>query len=112
MNIGGRELLLLSSPHFADNPCLCHARPENLVEMQSEEALAALAREVPQEGRHQPDPVGWGGALAELVDEEKRSRSAAANHVGNLHVRVRQQEESGGELVHKKRVGANFRVMV
>lgn len=53
--------------------------------MQSEEALAALAREMPQKGRHQPDPVGRSGALAELVNEKERSRSAAAHHVGNLH---------------------------
>lgn len=67
------ELLADNFPRFAleRNPRYMHARPENLVEVQSKEALPALTREMPQDGRHQPDPVGGGGALPELVDEEE-----------------------------------------
>lgn len=43
--------------------------PENLMKVQSEEALATLAGEMAQQGHHQPDTVSGGGAFAELIDE-------------------------------------------
>ena len=58
--------------------------PENLVEVQREEALPPGAGEVPQQGRHQPDAVRRRGSLAELVDQEERSRRAAPHHVSDL----------------------------
>lgn len=54
------------------------------MEVQRKEALPAGAREVPQQGRHEPDPVRGRGTLTELVDEEKGSRRAASHHVGDL----------------------------
>lgn len=65
-------------------------RPENLVKMEGEKALAARAGEVAQQGSHKRDTICRGGAFPELVDQEERPRGAAAHHVSNLHVLRRQ----------------------
>lgn len=59
-------------------------QPEDLVEMQREEALAAHPRQMAQESRHQTDTVGRRGAFTELVDEQERPRRAATYHLGHL----------------------------
>lgn len=67
---------------------LKHHPRENLVEVKREEALSTGAREVPQQGRHEPNSVRWCGALAELVDQEEGPRVATSNHVCYLCSRV------------------------